>query len=121
MTHRRRPPDRRYSESVDFVFGDNERIIYTATVGYHHDGAPAELFLTCNKAGSGADAVARDAAYVFSLAVQYGCPIDVIRSGLLRGNGDAKAGVLGCALDELDAAGGLAPRVAWVVSAGEPT
>lgn len=101
MSERQRLPDRRPREGFDFEHGG---IRYTACVGYFADGRMGELFLSTTKAGSSSDAIARDAAYVFSLALQYGCPLESVRAGLLRGSDGQSAGVLGHALDLIDAA-----------------
>lgn len=98
MSHRQRLPDRRLRVGYDFI---HEGIAYTACVGFFPDGRLAEIFLSTTKAGSSSDAIARDAAYVASLALQYGCPLESIRSGLLRARDGASAGVLGRALDLL--------------------
>lgn len=101
MSHRQRLPDRRQREGFEF---EHDSIRYTACVGRYSDGRLGELFLSCTKAGSSADAIARDAAYVASLALQYGCPLDAITSGLLRGPDGRSAGVLGRALELIAAA-----------------
>lgn len=71
---------------------------YTVCVGFYEDGRIGELFLSTTKAGSASDGIARDAAFLFSLAIQHGCPLETIRAGLLQGSDGSPAGVLGHAL-----------------------
>lgn len=90
--------NRRLAETFDFQVAG---IGYTCTVGRFADGRIGELFLTSNKSNSTADTNARDAAIVFSFAVQHGADPEAIRSALCRtGNGLAN-GPLGAALDQL--------------------
>jgi len=78
---RERLSSRRPALTFDLEVGG---LRYTATVGRFADGRLAEIFLTNHKAGSQADANARDAAVVCSLALQHGAPLDTIRRALLR-------------------------------------
>jgi hypothetical protein len=87
---------RREREGFDFVHAG---VRYTACVGRFPDGRPAELFLSTTKAGTDVDAIARDAALLFSLAVQYGCPVDTIKAALSRDNAGQPAGALGRAIE----------------------
>jgi ribonucleoside-diphosphate reductase alpha chain len=96
MSHRRRLPNRRAREGFCF---EHDGIQYTACIGRYDDERVAEIFLSTTKAGSSSDAIARDAAYVASLALQYGCPLESIKSGLLRAPDGQSAGVLGHAID----------------------
>jgi hypothetical protein len=50
----------------------------------------AEVFITSRKFGSNIEAIARDAAIMMSLALQYGCSLDTIRHALTR-NADGSA------------------------------
>jgi hypothetical protein len=58
--------------------------IYTGGIGRFDDGRIAEIFINGAKVGSTAEANAQDAAIVASLALQHGCPIDIIRHALIR-------------------------------------
>jgi hypothetical protein len=89
-------PMRRPREGFDF---DHSGIRYTACVGWFADDRIAEIFLSTTKAGSDADAIAQDAALLFSLAVQYGCPLSTIRSALSRDNRGHATGALGHAIE----------------------
>jgi hypothetical protein len=72
---------------------------YTVTIGYFENGQPGEIFVSSNKAGSEADITASDAAVAVSLALQYGCPIDVLRTALKRNADGSPMGPLAHALD----------------------
>lgn len=98
MADRRPLPSRRASESFTIeVMGHR----YTATVSPFSDGSPAEIFLAAQKAGSDADANARDSAVVCSIALQYGVPAEVIRLALTRDAQGQPSSPLGAALDKL--------------------
>ena|ERR1041385_5596276 len=97
---RERLPSRRQSETLDFTCND-DGLQYTLTVAYFDDGRVAELFLSSGKAGSHVDHVAKDAAILVSLALQYGAPVDAIRSALLRDHVGCAVTPIGAALDLL--------------------
>jgi len=69
--------------STTFSFKHND-VAFTATTSRYSDGRLAEIFIDSNKAGSDLDAVARDAAVVCSIALQYGAPAEVIRTAATR-------------------------------------
>lgn len=61
-----------------------------------------EIFInTAGKAGSESDTMVSDAAVAISLALQYGCPIDVLRLAMKRGADGSPMGLLSRALDEV--------------------
>jgi ribonucleoside-diphosphate reductase alpha chain len=93
---RERLPDRRASETFNL---ECDGMAYVATISYFGDGRLGEIFITNNKAGSGADTAARDAAITFSLAVQYGADPAIIRRALCRDGQGRASGPLGAALD----------------------
>jgi ribonucleoside-diphosphate reductase alpha chain len=96
-TRRSRLPARRASETFSFEIGG---LHYRATVSrFPEDGCVAEIFLSNNKSRSQADANARDAAVAASLALQHGCPLDVLRGALLRDVRGRATTPLGVALD----------------------
>jgi hypothetical protein len=102
MTARRRLPNRRAREGFDLRHGG---IDYHVCVGRDFDGRSGsgdirELFLSTRKlTGTDTDALARDAGLLFSLLVQYGCPIETILDALTRDNQGCPAGVLGRAIE----------------------
>lgn len=94
--------NRRNAVAFDFT---HDGIKFTASIGYYKDGRPAEVFLdVASKRGTGGmDSMAHDLAVVASLALQYGCPLETIRSALCRLDNDEPAGPLGQAFDHFAA------------------
>jgi len=76
-----------------------QRTRYTATISRFPDGQLAEIFLGNHKSGSQADANARDAAVVTSIALQHHVPLEIIRRALLRDARGVASTPLGVALD----------------------
>lgn len=98
MADREQLPSRRGCENFNLeCLGQR----YTATIGRFADGRIAEIFLAAWKAGSDADANARDSAVVCSIALQYGVPLDIIRPSLARDTQGKALSPLGVALDKL--------------------
>jgi hypothetical protein len=93
---RERLPNRRPSVTFPFEVGG---LHYRATISCFADGRVAEIFLANHRSGSQADANCRDAAVVASLALQFGCPLDVIRNALLRDMRGKASTPLGTVLD----------------------
>jgi len=78
---------------------------FTATVG-SVNGRVMEVFLQNHKPGSAADVFARDAAIAASLALQFGCPLEVLRRAVLRDPRGAPSTPLGAAIDVIAGMGG---------------
>jgi hypothetical protein len=78
---RARLPSRRQHEVYRF---ESYGQIYVGGVGRYPDGRVAELFVNAAKSGSMVEALAQDAAIVASLALQHGCPVDVLRHAIDR-------------------------------------
>ena len=99
MGPRRRLPQRRFHQLVDF---EHAGYRYTAGLGFFESGELGEIFINVpGRSGSAIEAVARDAAILASICLQYGASAEVIRRALTR-NGDGSAsGPLGAALDLL--------------------
>jgi hypothetical protein len=72
---------------------------YLASFSRFDDGRVAEIFLQSQKPASQSDANARDSAIAASLALQFGCPLDVLRRALLRDAQGRASTPLGRALD----------------------
>jgi hypothetical protein len=71
---RRKLPNRRASTTFGFeIVG----LRYTCTFSKFASGELAELFLQNSKPSSQSDTNARDSAVAASLALQYGCPLEV--------------------------------------------
>ena len=98
MTARKRLPNRRHAETFELTVGG---LRYVCTVGRFADGMIGELFLSNHKLNSTADTSARDAAIVFSFAVQHGADLEKIRQALSRDSAGRPTGPLGAALDRI--------------------
>ena len=98
MTARERLPNRRRSESFGF---ECNGLKYTATVSWFDDGRPGEVFLGNHKCDSHADACAKDAAIIASIALQHGVSLDALRKSLLRDSRGRPSTPIGVALDLL--------------------
>jgi hypothetical protein len=98
ITTRRRLPDRRPSITFN-VHAFSLR--FTVAASPFDDNSIGELFIQNHKADSGAGIMASDSAIAASLALQYGCPADVLRKGLSRDTRGNASGPLGVALDML--------------------
>jgi hypothetical protein len=96
MSERLRLPNRRASETFNLECGG---LAYTCTISRGSDGRVAEIFLSNHKAGSQADANARDSAVVCSIALQHDVPLETIRHALLRDPRGLASSPLGVALD----------------------
>jgi hypothetical protein len=95
---RQRLPNRRRSESFGF---ECNGLRYTATISWFDDGRLGEVFLGNHRADSHADACAKDAAILASIALQFGAPLDVLRRALLRDSQGRPSTPIGVALDLL--------------------
>jgi ribonucleoside-diphosphate reductase alpha chain len=98
MTARRRLENRRAALSFELEVAG---LRYTATVGRFPDGRIAEVFLQNHKPGSQSDSNARDAAVAASLALQFGCPLEVLQRALLRDAQGRPSTPLGAAIDAI--------------------
>jgi ribonucleoside-diphosphate reductase alpha chain len=76
---------------------------YTGGIGRFEDGRIAEIFINGSKVGTAAETNAQDAAIVASLALQHGCPVDIIRHALARSAGSW--GPLATLLAKVEASG----------------
>ena len=93
---RERLPNRRWSETFTLEL---HGLHYLASFSRFDDGRVAEVFLQSLKPASQSDANARDSAIAASLALQFGCPLDVLRRALLRDAQGRASTPLGVALD----------------------
>jgi ribonucleoside-diphosphate reductase alpha chain len=93
---RERLRNRRSSETFAFEL---HGLRYLASFSRFNDGRVAEVFLQNHKLGSQSDSNARDAAIAASLALQHGCPLDVLQRALLRDAHGNASTPLGRALD----------------------
>jgi hypothetical protein len=97
-TPRRRLPDRRPSITFDV---EAFSLRFTVTASPFDDSSIGEIFIQNHKADSSAGIMASDSAIAASLALQYGCPADVLRKALSRDARGNASGPLGVALDTL--------------------
>jgi hypothetical protein len=95
---RARLPNRRPAETIGF---EHAGARYQLTAGFHTDGSLGEVFLNHARSDSLLDALAHDAAIVVSLALQFGCPLEVITHALKRDTQGTAASPLGAALDRI--------------------
>ena len=93
---RDRLPDRRASTTFEV---DALGLRFTVSVSRYSDGQPAEIFVTNHRAGSAAGILASDAAISASLALQFGCPVEVLRKALSRDSAGRATSPLGLGLD----------------------
>lgn len=90
-----------YREGESFTF-DHDDLSYHAIVNRLPNGEIGEIFVDAGKIGSSAYTIAKEAAVLFSLARQHGCPLAVIRAALpLLADGNP-AGPTGMALKIAD-------------------
>jgi hypothetical protein len=99
MSTRRRLPNRRGSTTFRI---ESQGLPFTVTASTFNSGELGEIFITNHRAGTGAGIMASDSAIAASLALQYGCPLDVLRKALSRDARGNASGPLGAALDILD-------------------
>ena len=89
--------NRRPAQTLNFEV-DGQR--YVATVSLFDDGRLGELFINSSgKLGSTSDVNAADGALAISLALQYGCPAEVLQRAMKRNGDGSPQGPLGAALD----------------------
>jgi len=98
---REKLPSRRGAEIFDLLAGTEagKEISYTAQLGFYDDGRVAELFLRSGKAGTDVNVLAMELAVAVSFALQYGCPMETMRSAVPRRSDGAPEGPLGALLD----------------------
>lgn len=78
---RRRLPNRRSSVTHDVAIGN---AVVVATVGLNESGAPAEVFLSGAKDGSGLAAILDDASVIISIALQHGISARALAKSISR-------------------------------------
>lgn len=95
---RERLPNKRACETVAF---ERDGSNYQMTIGFYADRRPGEIFLNADRSDSLLDVLTSDAAIAISLALQHGCPLDVIRHALKRNSSGEAASPIGAALDRI--------------------
>lgn len=72
---------------------------YSVSYGRFPGGGPSEIFIATNKASSDAESIARDAAIMISIALQYGADFDALRAAVTRDVDGRPSSIIGHALD----------------------
>lgn len=91
-------PNRRAAVTYDLEFW-GQRV--TVTVDPE---SGLEAFLSTHRSGSTTEAAVRDSAILFSLARQYGCPLETIARAITRNNDGTPSTPIGAVVDQLIAA-----------------
>jgi hypothetical protein len=97
---------RRESESFELHF-HGLKDPFPVTVGRFPDGRVAEVFINARKHDQLFDHLARDAAILISIALQYGAPVDELRKALSRDAHGSAQGIAGAALDVIAEGGSI--------------
>jgi ribonucleoside-diphosphate reductase alpha chain len=87
--HRRRLPRERDSKTHKFEISGHSGYL---TVGLYPEGTPGELFVNMSKSGSTISGLLETISILFSMAIQYGVPLDKIISKL-KGSSFEPSGV----------------------------
>jgi hypothetical protein len=99
MSEGTRLQNRRNSRLFDF---EAMNLKFVPSVSYFPNGAIAEIFIDEKaRCGSTIGILCKDLAVTFSLAAQYGVPVDVIRRALCRDAAGNASGPLAAALDAI--------------------
>lgn len=102
---RQRLPDRREHELIDF---EHEGRRYTGGIGRFDDGTLAEIFMnTAGRSGDTVEVLARDAAVLASLCLQFGAEVETLRRAVMRDPHGQASGPLGTLLDLLSSGASL--------------
>ena len=98
MSTRKRLPNRRGSITFDV---EALGLTFTVTASKFDGAELGEVFIRNDMADSAAGIMASDCAIAASLALQFGCPVEVLRHALSRDAQGRATGPLGAALDLL--------------------
>ncbi len=69
------------------------------TAGLYDDRTIGEVFVNAGRIGSDTEAVMRDAAIAISLALQHGCPLNLIAGALTREEDGKPSSIVGSMVD----------------------
>jgi len=95
-------PQRRPGETFKLRFG-GQNAAYHVTLGYYDRDMTelGEIFIATHKAGSAAEALARDCAILMSLLLQHGCAVDTMAVALTREQNGAPSTIAGAVADQI--------------------
>jgi hypothetical protein len=100
MSNRHVLPQRRACETFDLDFGGLARG-HTVTIGFYDDGSIGEVFINGGKSGEVVEAIARDAAVILSLALQYGADLANMKNAITRNAQGEASSIIGVVIDRL--------------------
>ena len=93
-------------EHFDPLAGPQGQVLrYHVAIGEYKDGAAGEVFVhVLGNAGKGSmlEALARDAAVIISLSIQYGAPITTLRRAITRDEQNRPLTLVGAVLDAME-------------------
>ena len=98
MTERRRLPNRRRSETIEF---ERDGSSFRITVGYFANNHVGEVFMNADRVNSSLDALISDSAIIVSLCLQWGASLQEIAHALKRDSQGRAASPIGAALDRI--------------------
>ena len=98
MTNRQELPMRRHAETFTV---DYNNMLYVVTIGRYPSGAIGEVFINFEKSGTMAEAIARDGAVLMSLGLQYGVPLENLKSAVTRDARGGPSSIVGAVVDKL--------------------
>lgn len=106
IPRRRKLPDRRPNLTFKLAHRTTSGAVHhfhvTAGLYDYRSTDVGEVFVnTAGKAGNEADVMAADAAVAISLALQYGCPLEVISAAMKRNPDGSPMGLLSRVLDSV--------------------
>ena len=99
-----RLPNRRAAVNFEFdhVYPGADPRVFTATVGFYGDGAPAEVFVNLvDGTDKHVTVDAHDAAVLLSFALQHGASLADMGRAMLRGEDGVAHGFMGSLLDAI--------------------
>ena len=91
-------PQRRHAETFTVVHRDQTFVV---TIGYFPDGTAGEVFVDVAKSGNDLAHIARDAAIVVSIALQFGANAEILQHAVTRNNRGEAASILGAVIDSI--------------------
>jgi hypothetical protein len=97
----RRPlPQRRPSQSFEFQF---RGVGYTIICGFYDRKMSelGEIFIECTKSNSDLYALGRDSGIAASIALQFGCPLEILRKAITRDAAGKPLALLGGVFDAM--------------------